>query len=159
MDDSTLLTGAELAERLRVSNETIRRWTRLNHIPTIRLGRRIIRYDYAAVLTALQKSAADNGSVPRPRPRTPRDDLFDVLVATFGLDAKAEGSRIGRLINMLVKFQAAPADIAVRLERYRRAWPNAADTPEALVKHWARFGADGTGVKKRNIDYSEWDKI
>ncbi|TWT43952.1 Helix-turn-helix domain protein [Phycisphaerae bacterium RAS1] len=57
------LTTAELAERLRVSPETIREWARRGDIPSVRLSRKAIRYDADAVLAALSsragKGAAD----------------------------------------------------------------------------------------------------
>lgn len=48
-----LLTAEELAERLRVRPDTVRRWTRQGRIPTVRLSRKVIRYDLSRVLAAI----------------------------------------------------------------------------------------------------------
>lgn len=48
-----ILTSDELAARLRVNTETIRRLTRKGEIPFMRLGGEY-RYDWAAVLQAIQ---------------------------------------------------------------------------------------------------------
>jgi excisionase family DNA binding protein len=51
---SELLTVGELAARLRVRPCTIQRWTRRGRLPAVRLSAKIIRYDLAAVLAALE---------------------------------------------------------------------------------------------------------
>lgn len=51
-------TTRELAEALRVCPATIRRWTSSGRIPCIRLSRRIVRYDLAAVIRALSSADA-----------------------------------------------------------------------------------------------------
>jgi hypothetical protein len=48
-----LLSRAELADRLRVMPSTVGRWTRLGRIPARRLSSKVVRYDLAAVLSAL----------------------------------------------------------------------------------------------------------
>lgn len=53
MKHSSLLTGRELAERLRVSPDTIRHWARIGRIPVVRYSPRVRRFDLEAVLTAL----------------------------------------------------------------------------------------------------------
>ncbi len=49
-----LLTRAELATRLGVKPGTIRRWSQAGRIPVRRLSPKVLRYDLAAVLTALE---------------------------------------------------------------------------------------------------------
>ena len=49
------LTAVELAERLRVRPATIRSWGRTGRIPTIRLSRRVLRFDLSEVLAALRQ--------------------------------------------------------------------------------------------------------
>ena len=49
------LTAAELAGRLRVQTETIRRWTRDAIIPAIRVTRKVVRYDPVDVERALRE--------------------------------------------------------------------------------------------------------
>jgi len=49
------LTAAELAERLRVQLETIRRWTRNAIVPSIRVTGKVVRYDPVEVERALRE--------------------------------------------------------------------------------------------------------
>lgn len=59
MDRTTgLLTSEQLADRLRVSAETVREWARRGSIPTLRLSPRVIRFDLEAVLAALATTPA-----------------------------------------------------------------------------------------------------
>lgn len=57
MNCPNLLTAEELAKELRVSVETIWRYTREKRIPFIQLGSRQYRYDASAVVQALQRKA------------------------------------------------------------------------------------------------------
>lgn len=60
------LTAAELAGHLRVQLETIRRWTRSSMIPSIRVTRKVVRYDPVEVERALrERSAARSASDER----------------------------------------------------------------------------------------------
>jgi len=54
-----LLTTLEIAERFRVSTETIRLWSREGLIPAIRIRSNVVRYDYLQVLAVLKKAAVD----------------------------------------------------------------------------------------------------
>ena len=51
-----------LAERLHVRPSTISRWTRRGKIPVMRLTPKVIRYDLAAVLSALTEQCAEERS-------------------------------------------------------------------------------------------------
>lgn len=55
---SDLLTAGELAEKLKLSKQSIYSYTRKKLIPVIQIGRHF-RYDYSAVLNALNDSLAD----------------------------------------------------------------------------------------------------
>lgn len=70
-----------------------------------------------------------------------RDEIWDAICETWGMKpiTKADCSRMGRLARDFRLKGATPAELRVRLDRYRLAWPQAADTPEALLKHWDRF--------------------
>lgn len=60
MDRATeLLTVRELAERLRVSPDTVRAWARRGAIPSIRLSRKATRFDLRAVLAALEAKSRE----------------------------------------------------------------------------------------------------
>ncbi|MEW6249647.1 MAG: helix-turn-helix domain-containing protein [Planctomycetota bacterium] len=50
-----ILTVAQLAAHLHVKPETVRVWSRAGLIPRIRISRKLVRYDLAAVLAALTK--------------------------------------------------------------------------------------------------------
>lgn len=81
--------------------------------------------------------APPEASPPRkPRARTPRDDLFDALVAAFGpASTPARSAFYGRTVTELLAAEATPAQVqAARIEMSRRGWNK--PTPEALVKHW-----------------------
>jgi len=49
-----LLTIQELSKRLKVNPETVRRQMRKGIIPSIRIGKQILRFDYQEVLSALK---------------------------------------------------------------------------------------------------------
>lgn len=50
----SLVTAAELAARLGVSPATISSWTREGLIPVLRIRSNVYRYDFDAVLAALE---------------------------------------------------------------------------------------------------------
>ena len=52
--DSELLTADELAGRLKLQPTTVRRWSRLRRIPSIKITRKVVRYDWCAVVAALK---------------------------------------------------------------------------------------------------------
>ena len=56
-----LLTADELAVRLKVKPETIRRWARAGIIPFMKLSAKIIRFDALTVQQALTNLAAKGG--------------------------------------------------------------------------------------------------
>ena len=48
-----IVTTAQLAERYQVSAETILTWSKAGKIPSIRVGKKVRRYDVTAVMQAL----------------------------------------------------------------------------------------------------------
>ncbi|HEX3658924.1 MAG TPA: helix-turn-helix domain-containing protein [Pirellulales bacterium] len=50
---SDFLTAEEIAERLRVTPGTVMIWARENRIPSIRISRRVVRFDPVAVEKAI----------------------------------------------------------------------------------------------------------
>ncbi len=55
-----LLTTEELAARLRVQPETVRQWSRQGLVPVIRVSRKIIRFDFRAVVEHLRRQQAEH---------------------------------------------------------------------------------------------------
>lgn len=74
----------------------------------------------------------------KPRAPRPNDQLWNALCALFGLKpvTEKERTRVGGLVRDLGLKEALPDELPVRLARYRAKYPNAAETPEALLKHW-----------------------
>jgi len=58
MTAEELLTAGELASRLRVRPETIRRWSAAGLIPRLVISPKAIRYDWQAVQVVLAERAA-----------------------------------------------------------------------------------------------------
>ncbi len=56
-----LLTADELADRMRVQPGTIKGWAREGLIPAVRIGGRVIRFDFADVIGTLKDRAAAAG--------------------------------------------------------------------------------------------------
>ena len=56
-----LLTYEELAQRLKVKSSTVKAWTKARRIPAVRVGAKIIRFDYVEVVEAL-RAGQDKGS-------------------------------------------------------------------------------------------------
>src|SRR5262249_33614989 len=75
---------------------------------------------------------------PLPRPPNP---IWDAVCATFGMNPQTESerSRVGRVVRDLNIKGATPEEITRRFGCYVAKWPNAARTPEALLKHWDQF--------------------
>jgi hypothetical protein len=79
-------------------------------------------------------------------PARKRDELFDALVAAWGVDPaeltdSARGA-LNRALKELRAVEATPAEVTVRVERYRRRHPKWEFTPTALAKFWASLSAD-----------------
>lgn len=64
--DQELLTTAELAERMKVTSETIARWRRRGRIPYIRINSTTLRHEYAAVVEALRTASNKSEGTPCP---------------------------------------------------------------------------------------------
>lgn len=86
-----------------------------------------------------------------------RDVLFDALAIAEGSDpkqlTKSAGSRIGAALAQIkaVAPDLQPSDIQARTRAYKRLFPNAACTANALAAHWAKL--DGfSGAQQRDED-------
>jgi len=54
-----LLTKREMAERLRVSPQTVLLWGRSGRIPVVRVNTRTLRYDPDAIIEALRRGRTE----------------------------------------------------------------------------------------------------
>lgn len=104
-----------------------------------------------------EKDSSRPAARPGKKPR-PRDEVFDFIALEFGIEPEVQGSRIGKLANQFKKYlpgvQGWKEEIKRRRENYRAKWPQAADTPEALVKHWGSMDVkqeDGHGMLTRIV--------
>lgn len=88
-----------------------------------------------------------------------RNALWDALCSAYGLKpaSKNECSRIGALVTQLEAYGATPADIPIRIKRYRAKYPTMSNTENALVKHWPHLA---TGPKSVASDTAKaaWEK-
>lgn len=102
---------------------------------------------------------ADAQSAPQARSaKELRDAFWDAIKAAtnFKAETKDERSRLGKVVSNLVEKHASPEDVPIRASRYRKEWPKAALTPEALLKHWDYFGADKTtGINGAAVNRDE----
>jgi len=55
-------TAKEIADRLGISEATIREWGRIGKIPRIVLSPKIIRYDWDSVLQSLKREKSQHGN-------------------------------------------------------------------------------------------------
>lgn len=53
MKETGLMTADEVAGRLNVRPATVRQWARRGWIPTVRLSRKVLRYNLDAVVEAM----------------------------------------------------------------------------------------------------------
>ncbi len=95
---------------------------------------------------------------PPKKKRTPEEAakyraLKDAVAAEFYPSGvpRSEGPAFGKIVADYVSVGATPAEIQLRVKRYREGWPSAACTARALVKHWDQFSED---VSKRATDPS-----
>ena len=56
-----LLTTEELAARLKLETSTIREWARSGKIPVLRLSAKVLRFNLAEVMAALQSGNGSEG--------------------------------------------------------------------------------------------------
>jgi excisionase family DNA binding protein len=80
-----LLTCEELAERLRLRPSTVRASARTGRIPAVRVGPKVIRFDYQQVGQVLQSASPGGGD--RTTRRSPR--LVDIVGFYFFLCLRA----------------------------------------------------------------------
>jgi hypothetical protein len=89
-----------------------------------------------------------------------RDPIFDALIECWKLDpaelTKTERGRLNKAAKELRDIGADPADISRRRDVYRLRYPNAADTPLAVVSRWAELAHIDTGGLPTMPPGTEW---
>jgi len=85
----------------------------------------------------------------------PADPIWDAVVETFGLHPVTIGDkkRMGKIVRDLKRRGATADEIKRRHGRYKQEWPTMACTPEALDKHWDRFGGGDTEAERLQEEY------
>ena len=53
---SEMLSAEELGSRLKLRPNTLLAWARRGKIPSVKLGRKTVRFDYAAVVAVIDKA-------------------------------------------------------------------------------------------------------
>lgn len=92
------------------------------------------------VSVANQKVCTPTGKPKKQKSRLP-NLLWDALEAIFYPSGIAPGQRkhVGALVRDFKAKGATPDEIGLRVKRYRKAWPDFACTPNALLEHWDEF--------------------
>ncbi len=104
---------------------------------------------------AKKPPAKKRAKKPKPRKSREPDPIWDAVAAEWfaaGV-ATSQRTRLGKLVRDLKDMGATPAGIRTARAAYRKEWPDAADTPEAIVKHWSRF-ASAASPKQPGQDFA-----
>lgn len=72
------------------------------------------------------------------------DPVWDALADVFYPSGIAPGQRrhVGALVRDFKAKGATPDELVKRVERYKRAWPDHACTPNAMLEHWDEFAEE-----------------
>ncbi len=86
-----------------------------------------------------EKRRVDKNTIPRAR-----DEVWDEVAKIWfaGDVKKPDAARVGKLVRDIKAHGGTAKDVNQRIQRYKKEWPDAECTPEAVVKHWARFSND-----------------
>jgi hypothetical protein len=87
-----------------------------------------------------------------------RNLIWDALCSTFGMNpiTESEKKRMGKIAREYRDKGVDPGEIPIRAGRYRKMWPQAAFTAEALFRHWDLMGRDHSkGVNGASVDRDE----
>ena len=103
VDRDNLLTAAELAERLGVKPGTVLGWYRKGRIPARKLSHKVLRFDLADVLSALE-------TPPKPHPEAPGNQPLrrqgkegrEIPVGEQGQDIQHLVNRVDELVNRMI---------------------------------------------------------
>ena len=94
-----------------------------------------------------QKTKATDKPTRKPNP------TWDAVCEIWQMKpvTASDKTRVGKLARDYSAKGATLEEIKTRLDRYRKAWPNAASTPDALLKHWDAFQNEPTPKADSNI--------
>jgi hypothetical protein len=69
------------------------------------------------------------------------EPIWDALQAIFYPSGVAPGQRkhVGALVRDFKAKGVTPEELVIRVDRYKRAWPDYACTPNAMLEHWDKF--------------------
>ncbi len=98
---------------------------------------------------------------PSAKPARDPDPLWDCVAAIwFGATVKKpQATRVGKVVRDLKAYGATPAELRIRVDRYKTQWPDAECTPEAIVKHWYRFAGATAGAETDTpMTPEQWDE-
>jgi len=77
---------------------------------------------------------------PSKPTKAAHDAMWDTLVAVFGTPIGASTARFHDAAVSFCRAGVQPAEIGPAARRYRAAWPEVDCNPQALAKHWHKFG-------------------
>jgi hypothetical protein len=82
------------------------------------------------------------GRVVRRDEAPAHKEMFGIVCELWELSpkTKSQRSRVGNVVRDFLVLGATKSDIQLRRENFRRRWPDADDSPEAIIKHWDKFG-------------------
>ena len=86
-----------------------------------------------------EEEIQDAGDMKKPS-KQEHDAMWDALVAEFGRPLGAMRARFHDAAVTFCRADVPPTEISPAARRYRQAWPDVDCNPQALAKHWHRFG-------------------
>ena len=105
-----------------------------------------------------EDAGASSGPPNKGRPRE-RDPIWDAVASLWFNNevAPPDRTRVGRLVREFKAHNATAEEISRRSGAYMAEWPEAAFTPEAVLKHWARFSPNSKPTIKPERQRDAWD--
>lgn len=89
------------------------------------------------------ENSPENSLAPATRPRK-RDDLFEAVCRATGVDWRELNGQsrgpLNKAVGAIRESSGTPTEVFRRAGEFKRKYPNAALTPNALAKHWAALG-------------------
>lgn len=118
-----------------------------------RMSRRSSSSSSTSVKQKSKKISVANQKVCTPAEKKNRktNPLWDALEAFFYPSGIAPGQRkhVGALVRDFKAKGATPDEIHKRADRYKRAWPDFACTPNSLLEHWDEFAEEKPRSKEK----------